>query len=76
MSKVDKSPYIKIETSRGYKGFFWDIYVYCPEYKKHRTATRGGYAITRWGAKRAGNKALKKYLGYSHKEWIIRGDKA
>jgi len=68
---------VKIHQSMGYRGYFWDVEKFTSIHKSMPedwiAVGRGGYAITFWGAKRAGRKQMKKRQTFKSKnrEWII-----
>lgn len=65
---------IRVHTSRGYSGYFWNFEFYRqPNPKKqdgYWASARGGYALTQWGAYRAARRAAKKYLRFEPFEKI------
>lgn len=65
---------IKVNTSRNYRGYFWDFEYFYQAGKKKKEgywrSARSGYAFTKWGANLSAKKAAKKYLRYEPFESI------
>jgi hypothetical protein len=63
---------IRINTSRNYSGYFWDVEEYRQTKKQegYWSSVRGGYAFTKWGASRIAKRAARKYLMYQPFEKI------
>lgn len=64
---------IRINTSRNYSGYFWDVEEYRkPDKKKdgYWSSVSGGYGFTYWGAKRMAKRAAKKYISFQPFERI------
>lgn len=64
---------IRIHTSRGYRGYFWDVEHLVEGGKTNpfwSRATKGGYAFTYWGAKLASKRAARKHFRFEPFERI------